>query len=188
MARRHGAIELTRTLEKVNVPSMVADRRGTITWLNDAARNTFGDLLGQKFTAVVAPEHTSRVERELERKLRGVTVTDYQVDVFTAKGGRRRAEISSVPIAGGDRCHAIFGVALTSPTRADSSQVRLTPRQSEVLRFLGEGASTEEIAGALHLSKETVRNHVRHLLRALGVHSRLEAVTLAHRKGLLPDG
>jgi DNA-binding NarL/FixJ family response regulator len=39
----------------------------------------------------------------------------------------------------------------------------------------------------LHLSKETVRNHIRHVLAALGAHSRLEAVAIAHRRGLLAD-
>ena len=37
----------------------------------------------------------------------------------------------------------------------------------------------------LHLSKETVRNHVPHILRELGAHSRLEAVARAHELGLL---
>jgi DNA-binding NarL/FixJ family response regulator len=36
-----------------------------------------------------------------------------------------------------------------------------------------------------HLSKETVRNHVRHILLRLGAHSRLEAVARAHELGLL---
>jgi two-component system nitrate/nitrite response regulator NarL len=57
----------------------------------------------------------------------------------------------------------------------------LTPRQTEVLRLLEQGHSTNQIAQELHLSIETVRNHIRGILRALGVHSRLEAVTLAHR-------
>jgi DNA-binding NarL/FixJ family response regulator len=58
----------------------------------------------------------------------------------------------------------------------------LTPRQSEVVRLLEHGRSTRQIAEELHLSPETVRNHVRALLRALGVHSRLEAVALARRR------
>jgi len=40
----------------------------------------------------------------------------------------------------------------------------------------------------LHLSTETVRNHIRHVFAALGAHSRLEAVAIAHREGLLSDG
>ena len=41
------------------------------------------------------------------------------------------------------------------------------------------------LAGELHLSLETVRNHVRGILRALGVHSRLEAVAVARREHLV---
>ena len=42
-----------------------------------------------------------------------------------------------------------------------------------------QGRSTKRIAAELHLSTETVRNHIRRLFRALGVHSRLEAVAAA---------
>ncbi len=61
----------------------------------------------------------------------------------------------------------------------------LTPRQTEVLRLLEHGRSTEHIARELHLSVETVRNHIRHILRALGVHSRLEAVAMARHDHLV---
>jgi two-component system NarL family response regulator len=61
----------------------------------------------------------------------------------------------------------------------------LTPRQSEVLRLLERGRSTEQIATELNLSAETVRNHIRHLMRTLGVHSRIEAVAVAHHEHLL---
>jgi DNA-binding NarL/FixJ family response regulator len=54
----------------------------------------------------------------------------------------------------------------------------LTPRQGEVLNLLERGRSTEQIAAELHLSTETVRNHIRHVLRALGARSRLEAVAI----------
>jgi DNA-binding NarL/FixJ family response regulator len=50
-----------------------------------------------------------------------------------------------------------------------------------VLRLLEQGRSTKQIAQELHLSYDTVKNHVRHLLQALGVHSRLEAVALARQ-------
>ena len=45
--------------------------------------------------------------------------------------------------------------------------------------MLERGRSTKQIADELHLSRETVRNHVRHLLHALGAKSRLEAVAVA---------
>jgi PAS domain S-box-containing protein len=182
------SIELTKTLEKVKVPSFIAASDGTLTWGNQAAKQMFGDLTGRPFTTVVAPEDVPLVERQLKRKLRGAPVTDYEVDVFTADGRRRRAEISSVRIKNGDQFHAVFGVVLTGKPRGPMPRApQLTSRQNQVLQLLGEGASTEQIAKMLHLSKETVRNHIRHVLRALGAHSRLEAVAKAHREGLLRD-
>jgi PAS domain S-box-containing protein len=188
MARKRWSIDLADTLRKVKVPSFIAASDGTITWGNDAAKTMFGDLRGQPFTTVVAPEYAPMVLRQLEKKLRGVPVTDYEVDVFTADGRRRRAEISSVPIEHGDDCHAVFGVVLPGrPLVPMPDAAILTSRQNQVLQLLGEGASTEQIAAMLHVSKETVRNHIRHILRALGAHSRLEAVALSHRQGLLRD-
>ena len=52
-----------------------------------------------------------------------------------------------------------------------------------MLRLLERGHSTSQISGELHLSPETVRNHIRHLFRALGVHSRIEAVAVARHGG-----
>jgi DNA-binding CsgD family transcriptional regulator len=105
---------------------------------------------------------------------------------MTRDGRRRPAEISSVAIAGGDRCHAVFGVVL--PRRRHPPKTpppMLTPRQAEVLALIASGMSTVQIAHSLHLSRETVRNHVRNILRELRVHSRVEAVALAYRAGLL---
>jgi DNA-directed RNA polymerase specialized sigma24 family protein len=42
-----------------------------------------------------------------------------------------------------------------------------------------QGRSTKQIAAELHLATEIVRNHIRRIFRALGVHSRLEAVAIA---------
>jgi len=188
MAQERASIELTRTLKRVKVPSFIAASDGTLTWGNEAAKRMFGDLTGRPFTTVIAPEDVPVVQRQLQRKLQGEPVTDYEVDVFTSDGRRRRAEISSVPIENGDDCHAVFGVVLPGRPRDRTPPApKLTSRQDQVLQLLGEGASTEQIAAMLHLSKETVRNHIRHVLRALGAHSRLEAVAKAHREGLLGD-
>ena len=55
----------------------------------------------------------------------------------------------------------------------------LTRREWEVLDLICAGASTREIARALHLGEETVYGHVKRMLRKLGVSSRAEAVTAA---------
>jgi PAS domain S-box-containing protein len=180
-------VDLTMTLQKVRVPSFVVDRDGVVTWLNDAAKEEFGDLEGLPFTRIIPPERADFVRRQLDRKLAHPSaVTDYDTDVLTSDGRRRAAEISSVAIPGGDRCHAVFGVVLPGerrPLRADAPM--LTPRQTEILMLIANGMSTVQIAESLHLSRETVRNHVRNILRELRVHSRVEAVALAYRDGLL---
>jgi DNA-binding NarL/FixJ family response regulator len=61
----------------------------------------------------------------------------------------------------------------------------LTKRELEVLRMLGEGKSTGAIVSELYLSVHTVRNHVRNILTKLNAQSRLEAVAIASREGLL---
>jgi DNA-binding NarL/FixJ family response regulator len=55
----------------------------------------------------------------------------------------------------------------------------LTPREWEVIDLLYEGSSTDEIAATLVLSSETVRSHIKHILRKLDARSREEAVEKA---------
>lgn len=61
----------------------------------------------------------------------------------------------------------------------------LTPRESEVLGLMAEGATNDEVADRLFISRNTVRNHVQNILTKLGAHSRLEAVVIATRSGLV---
>jgi DNA-binding NarL/FixJ family response regulator len=61
----------------------------------------------------------------------------------------------------------------------------LSDREREVLQLLADGASTDGIAEELSLSVHTVRNHVRNLTDKLDASSRLEAVAIAHRRGLV---
>lgn len=63
---------------------------------------------------------------------------------------------------------------------------RLTGRELEVLGLLADGVPTQKIAERLYLSSNTVRNHSQRILSKLGVHSRLEAVAVALRQGLIP--
>jgi DNA-binding NarL/FixJ family response regulator len=61
----------------------------------------------------------------------------------------------------------------------------LTPREVEVLQAFAEGRSTREVAEHLFISPKTVRSHVDRTLSKLGVHSKLDAVVLALRHGVL---
>jgi DNA-binding CsgD family transcriptional regulator len=181
---------LGEALEQINVPSYVLDRNGRVRWLNAAAITLVGDARGRPFTTLIAPEDVPRARARFADRLRGAALpADFAVDLITVGGGRARVEISSVALQSRDH-HAIgvFGLAVrVAGGERDGGHAEhpLTPRQVQVLRLLATGSSTEQIAATLHLSRETVRNHVRHILRALDARSRLEAVAIAHREGLV---
>ncbi|MEU6712022.1 response regulator transcription factor [Nonomuraea sp. NPDC046802] len=61
----------------------------------------------------------------------------------------------------------------------------LTAREQETLLLLADGASTNEISERLGVARNTARNHVQHVLEKLGARSKLEAVAVARREGLL---
>ncbi len=173
--------EIQAALELVSIPSYILDPAGVVRWLNPAASRRIGDIRGHKFTSVVAPEERRRSRELFARRVAGKeTVTDDELVLVDVDGNRVRVHTSSVPLVRAGRVVGVFGQIRREPEAAPvASHPRLTPRQSEILRMLERGRSTQQIADDLHLSRETVRNHVRHVLGALGVHSRLEAVALA---------
>jgi two-component system response regulator NreC len=71
--------------------------------------------------------------------------------------------------------------------RAAEDQARsdLTDREQEVLTYLAEGASNEEIATSLVISPKTVARHRENIMRKLNLHSRAELVRYAIRKGII---
>lgn len=75
--------------------------------------------------------------------------------------------------------------ALATPRVVSDVEVPLTQRESEVLSQLANGLTNKEIAAALGISYETVKEHVQHILRKIGVTDRTQAAVWAVRKGLV---
>lgn len=61
----------------------------------------------------------------------------------------------------------------------------LTAREQEVLMYLAEGASNDEIADVLSISPKTVARHRENIMDKLNLHSRTELVKYAIRKGII---
>jgi DNA-binding NarL/FixJ family response regulator len=62
---------------------------------------------------------------------------------------------------------------------------QLTTREREVLELIAHGLSNSEIAARLYLTEATVKTHVAHIYRKLGLRDRAQAVVYAHEAGLL---
>jgi PAS domain S-box-containing protein len=169
-----------QALAVIPVPSYVLDADGVVRWLNPAAERLLGNVRGRHFTAVVGPEDRRQARELFARKVLGTaSATEATGVLVSTEGTRIDVEINAVPLLGGDRVVGVFGLLTGHEEQPTAPPSHLTPRQVEVLRLLEQGRSTKQIAQELHLSTDTVKNHVRHLLRALGVHSRLEAVAAA---------
>ncbi|HEY6028993.1 MAG TPA: LuxR C-terminal-related transcriptional regulator [Gaiellaceae bacterium] len=181
---------LETAIAEVGVPAYLIDRDGTIRWVNHAAEELLGDVVGRKFTRFVAPEDVHSAREIFARKLLGrSSTTDFTLRLLDAEGRRITVEFNSVPVREDGNVVGVFGLGRplqTIEAPGPSPAPALTPRQHEILRLLGQGLSTSTIASSLGLSEETVRNHIRALLAALDAHSRLEAVAVARRYGLLP--
>jgi DNA-binding CsgD family transcriptional regulator len=182
--------DLNPVLGEVRVAAAVADRDGIVRWQNARWTELAGDCLGRPISEHVAPESSHEWKRQFTKKVIGTArTTDYHINMVAPDGSHVPIDVSSVVVEGAD--HTIVGVfGLVEPVAQGYKPPRhagsaLTPRQLEVLHLLDHGQSTAQIAAHLGVSTDTVRNHIRALLRALGVHSRLQAVAEARRRGLI---
>jgi DNA-binding CsgD family transcriptional regulator len=178
-------------LVHIRAPAYVLDRNGLIRWENIRAIEVFGDHRGSHFTVLVAPEFLARTRVEFTKKVIGnARTSDYESVLRTRFGDEVPVEIRAVALRDDNHVVGIFGIVdlaeeLEPQGRPLPAPVELTPRQREVLRSLARGCSTAQIAETLGVARETVRNHVRGLLRALRVNSRLAAIAEARRLGLI---
>ena len=80
---------------------------------------------------------------------------------------------------------ASAAAARRSPRPDKSPSRALTHREQQVLRGVFRGMTNKEIGVALGISYETVKEHVQHILRKIGVTDRTQAAVWAVRKGLV---
>ena len=181
-------VDIGDALAQINAPAYILDRNGVIRWMNPRAIELLGDQRGRPFTAPVAPEAHPIARNEFTKKMLGTARTsDYESVRVLRSGAHVPVEIHAVTLTDGRRVVGVFGIVDVDERRppTQSPPANLTPRQHEVLRALARGSSTTQIAESLGISRETVRNHVRGLLHALDVNSRLEALVEARRRGLV---
>jgi PAS domain S-box-containing protein len=179
--------DLAAAIEQIAFPISIVDTKGVVRWVNEASIALVGDIVGLPYADLIAPEVAPKVKREFAAKMLGTRGrSEYELVLLDREGARVHLEVATVALTAGEKVVGVLGVGYPSGRvvlDGDPAD-RLTPRQREVLRLLAQGRSTREIADELALSQETVRNHVRHVLRRLRARSRLEAVLEARRLGI----
>ena len=148
---------------------------------------------GEKHEPLCSERCPFRTEFEREGRIKPV-----RVEIISRGGARHRVHLAVIPLRNAfscgpalvhcgivdDRALAIeeYLERITRRTpRCGNEQtpinnVKLTPREQEILELLAEDETLWSIANKLHVSYATVRNHVQHILAKLGVHSIIEAV------------
>jgi DNA-binding CsgD family transcriptional regulator len=168
-------------------------------------RDVFGNLFCYANCPVVATSREGRPVCGFEldaatgghhRRAVGITILKVpgaRPDIFTlvhivqpvARAGRFGELLAD--LAG--RAADVGGRSLAAEKETPAIPPSLTPRETEVLHRVASGLQNKEVAEKLGLSVATVRNHVHNILDKLGVHSKLEAVSLAFRNGwIVQDG
>lgn len=133
-----------------------------------------------------------------------LTVSDEEEDLFDAikagASGYLLKDIDPSAVAETVR-HIHSGQSMLSPSMASKLlsefatmskrtverpyHPRLTDREMEVLRLVAQGLTNREIGKSLHISENTVKNHIRNILERLHLNSRMEAVIYAVREKLI---
>jgi DNA-binding NarL/FixJ family response regulator len=70
-------------------------------------------------------------------------------------------------------------------SQAEINEERLTPREQQVLELLTQGLTNKKIANQLGITEDTVKGHLKNILGKLHLANRVEAATLALKKGLI---
>ena len=107
-------------------------------------------------------------------------------ELVAAVEGASRGEFHCTPAAAATLLRRVATLAARdhSATRTTPS-ARLTAREAEIGRLLGQGLSNKQIAGGLSIEVATVKNHVHHILEKLSVERRGDAVAAALARGEL---
>ena len=189
----------SQLVASTTVPAFSVDANAKVLAWNCGAEHLFGhkqsDVLGRNCWDVLAGydlfgnEYCSAHCPLLAMAKSHKAINRCELCFQAAEGNHVNVGVSTMSFSGKTASELMI-VHLLTPIA--SHHVRpvcglLTKRECDVLRILGDGKQTTEIGKRLNVSEATVRNHIQKIFRKLDVHTRLEAVCIAWRMGLLEN-
>ncbi|MGA9114870.1 MAG: response regulator transcription factor [Candidatus Dormiibacterota bacterium] len=167
-----------RRLEELEVDVILLDQRLPDGQGTHAAAELRALRPGAKVVLVTAAMEPSVLNEALAAGCAGFVTKGDSIDALAA--AVRAAASGATPVS------PAMLTRITGGNSNNSSLTEpLTPRETAVLLFLADGMSNEEIAKRLFISIHTLRNHIQSIISKLGAHSKLEAVSIAIREGLI---
>jgi DNA-binding NarL/FixJ family response regulator len=201
---REGFAALLGTQDDMTVVARAADGAEAVTLSVEHGPDVV--LMDVRMPVMDGIEATRRIAETGDNGPRILILTTFDLDdyVYDAlQAGASGFLLKDVPaetlfdavrvVAAGD---ALLAPTITRRLIAEFARMRprqvkpdsleaLTPRETEILGLVAEGLSNREIATRLVLSDETVKTHVSHVLRKLGLRDRAQAVVIAYESGLV---
>jgi PAS domain S-box-containing protein len=181
-------------IDRLGIPASLHDVEGRFLHLNAAGERASGfssaKMRGRSLTDPVPQQARSAVVAQFRQAVETGEPTDFETVFVDGNGDVRGVRAQHLPLLEGDAVVGVLILAYDVRQPVDPQKLggrpNLTRRQQEILELVAAGRSTAEIATELSLSVETVRNHLRRTLHELDAHTRVEAVAVAQRLGLLP--
>lgn len=200
-------MKLAELVASTSDPAFAVDLEGVILAWNTAAEETLGyrraesvgrhcwevlkgrDVYGNRYCG----EHCPR----RDNAPRGEPIHRGQLSFETKVGEQLRCSDSCMVVVGASSQSCLLhvlrpveglvqiGAGAVADRKTGAAPAPLSARQRQILRLLAEGRETGEISELLGISASTTRNHIHAVLTRLQVHSRLQAIALARRIGLL---
>ena len=132
---------------------------------------------GARIMMLTVSEDESDLAAALRGGACGYLLKTIEGDALAQAIHRARAGQATISPEMTDKLVAAFQVGAPAPQ--PSADVQLSPREQEVLEQIAQGASNKEIARTLTIAETTVKIHVQHILRKLGLRSRVQAAIYA---------
>jgi NarL family two-component system response regulator LiaR len=145
-----------------------------------AGQRILRELPGTKVVAVTGLEDHAMVREALRRGFQGYMLKHASMAELVESVMAMARGQTVIPH---DAAKSLAGTPRDESSADLASQ--LTERERQILALLAEGASSQELANRLYLSRNTVRSHVQNICGKLQVHSRLQAVAFAVKHGIM---